>query len=346
MLLIIISIGILGSSFSETKDQIPLKYNGLTQGQITEIKLMEEQCKQNSLTANLGGDTAQKIYAKKCQQTVEDKINKYKTSNTISLAISTQDVSLCEELQDDLICIKEYALALNMPQLCNGAGYVEPSCIQEIAKKYKQIETCSFASDNSQCFSYFAQLNNDPSTCEKANNSTDCFYRFAFELKTPDICQKATNPTICLDTLANSADPSICRILDKNRLETCYKKYATININNVLEPKDWSGYTEYGKNAMECKNSDIYNEFDVYACRIQSLVTNDIPKEILFSGKTEGYGGLNICKIIGIPKGPNNTSTDQCLAALAVFYNDRDMCEQIHNTDYDFRGTCLKAINP
>lgn len=323
--LVIISVIILGAIGSTTaQDKNPQHLEGLTQSQITEIRLIKDQCKQGAMMAySQGGATVEEIYNERCNQVVENKIRQYKEENTIKNAIETRNVSLCDNVSNNLICIKEYALELNEPQICNNAGHVKTSCIQEVAKKYDQIETCNLLEDNTSCIYLFAKANNDTA-----------------------VCDMATNPNECIKSYALTKGPSSCELLSGSERKECYLTYLSKRLK--IDSVDWSGYTDLGKRAIDCRNPAIGSSLDDYRCRINAIVGNDIPKEItkdvLLDAKIKGYGGLNICKIIDIPQGPAETSNDQCLSSLAVFFNDYAMCDQIKNQDRDFRSTCYGTI--
>jgi len=103
---------------AENKNQV--KYDGLTAGQISKVRLVEDSCKNNAQMAySQGGASVEELYSKRCNDVIEDKIEGYLYQNTVKQISISKDYSLCHTLRNNINCLAEVATITNDSEACN-----------------------------------------------------------------------------------------------------------------------------------------------------------------------------------------------------------------------------------
>lgn len=305
----IISLVILSAIASiEAEDKNPSKYEGLTTDQISYVKYIEDQCKMGAQrTYALGGSTAEEYYTEKCNETIESSIKNAKYENTVKLSIERDDYTLCNNVDDYLLCIRDYALATNKPEICTKTEHVQESCILDIVKKYDDVKACDTLEDNTNCVIYFAAKNNDPKICESATNVESCAISVAYDLDMPIACD----------------------ILSDNRSQQCKndymqrKKESGINYIITEDEKHWkkiSGAEDYG----ECRSMYDSESGSSY-CYWQSINPGYLSASDFFAVKINGEELA--CRHLSYQKSDQREIADFCNAAKAVYVKDISMCD-------------------
>jgi len=115
--IILSGIGSLGTITAE--DKTLSKYEGLTQGQISMVRIIEDSCDRNTKSVYAtAGTSASEIYAKKCGYEVSDKIDEYRHKNIVNGDFSTKNYSICHSVANNLNCLQEVAINENDPEAC------------------------------------------------------------------------------------------------------------------------------------------------------------------------------------------------------------------------------------
>lgn len=81
-LFVIISLA-AGASYLAEKDAEASKYAGLTEEQITNVKILWERCETSAYMAGMGSDTATERALEKCKEVEAKKIAEYRAQNAM-----------------------------------------------------------------------------------------------------------------------------------------------------------------------------------------------------------------------------------------------------------------------
>jgi len=204
-----------------------------------------------------------------CEKIIDEQISdrcnsqlKNLLKNPIDIAISTHDISPCNDYRDPGVCIIKVAHALRDssicdevthlkqrclavantdPEMCNNADYPD-SCLNEVYKGLSIIEKDTSYCDKLKveltygepwnCYWDVAVASEDSTICETSKFSSSCYSYVATKLKRPAICDniesEVTRP-ICyyVAVLASLEDYSVK--IEKN--QECIHKEPTIVIS-------------------------------------------------------------------------------------------------------------------
>lgn len=305
-----ISIGMLGIT---AEDKNPSQYEGLTNDQTLYVRYIEDECKRGAQQSYaLGGVTAQEAYTERCNGVVESAIRNAKYENTVKLSIEQDDYTLCNNVDDNLLCIRDYALATNKPEICTKTEHVQESCILDIVKKYNDIKACDMLEDNTNCVSYFVAKNNDPK-----------------------ICESATDKQQCLSGRTYSVGISACNLLEEDRIEGCQKDYFEYVLANFKENiSDNDAY-------KQCIGSDswIINQA---SCRLEAGKLA-LDAEQLLSWKIADEP--KICSFFNFPQHlkDEGKAIDYCIASVGAFTKDLSTCDKSGSAKVECYGSIARV---
>ena len=280
----------------------------------------------------------------------------------ISLAMSTQNQSLCSQIQDQSgsECYSRVAQETLSASLCGKAGSLADSCIVSIANATNDSSLCSQAHQplSDRCVYSIAVRQGAITLCAQISNSTErsicesvISINYASATKSPAPCANATNSTNLTVTssvivgarASSSSGPLFSQLaflpqLNITSRDVCYSDVASEEQNSSLcSFVGPSAQSLCASAAAPASNSTVQQNFTslidgcnqsgqyASACRVYVTISEAVTSD-----------NLTLCANLASPSSWN------CYAALAAKYNAPSDCSYIANSSAN--NACLQQI--